>query len=75
MLILCIEFLVHYVCFLHIVFLKVLKRSDLGLCSLFTFKQAFGQLQEITKRNELKNTFYLHNRIKFLWLIQSSAYL
>ena len=51
-----------------------LKHSALELCSLFTSKQAFGLLQQIRKTNELKNTFYLHNRFNFLWLIQGSAY-
>ena len=47
-----------------------LKHSALGLCSLSTFKQAFaGQLQQIRKRNGLKNTFQLHIRFNFLWLI------
>ena len=41
----CIEFPVHYVCFLHSLFQSELKQGALGLCSLFTFKQAFGQLQ------------------------------
>ena len=33
------------------------RHSALGLCSLLTFEQAFGQLQQIRKRNGLKNTF------------------
>ena len=33
------------------------RNSALGLCSLLTFEQAFGQLQQIRKRNGLKNTF------------------
>ena len=64
----------HCVCFLHIFFQGELKYGALGLCSLFTFKQVFEQLQQI-KGNRRKNTFYLNNRIKFPWLIQSSAYL
>ena len=31
-----------------------LKHSTLGLCSLFTFKQAFGQLQQVRKKMDLK---------------------
>ena len=43
--------------FTYCLFQGGLKHGALELCSLFTFKQAFGQLQEIRKRNELKNTF------------------
>ena len=49
--------------FTYCLFQSALKHVALSLCSLFTFKQAFGQLQQIIKRNELANTFQLHNRI------------
>ena len=35
-------------------FQSELRHGALGLCSLFIFKQAFGQLQQIRKRNGLK---------------------
>ena len=41
------------------------KHGALGLCSLFTFKQAFGQLQQIRRRNGLKTLAFksLFNRV------------
>ena len=60
--------------FKYCLFQSERKQSALGLCSLCTFKQTFGQLQQIWKRNKLKNTFWLHNRVNFLSLIQGSAY-
>ena len=54
--------------FTYSIFQGELKHGALGFCSLCTFKRAFGQLQQIRKRNRLKNTFQLHNRINFLWL-------
>ena len=58
----------------YCLFQSELKHGALGLCSLFTSKQAFGQLQQIRKRNELKNISLVHKRINVLWLIQGSAY-
>ena len=40
--------------FTYCLFQSALKHGALGLCSVFAFKQAFGQLQQIRKRNELK---------------------
>ena len=42
--------------FTYCLFQSALKQGASGLYSLFTFKQAFGQLQQIRKRNELANT-------------------
>ena len=52
----CTEFSVRYVFILHVVFSKRGKQSALGLCSLFTLKKAFGQLQQITKISQLKTS-------------------
>ena len=41
----------------YCLFQSELKHGALGLCSSFTFKQAFVLLQQIRKKNELKNTF------------------
>ena len=50
------------VCFLHIILFQIeLNHAALGLCSLFTFKQAFGYLQQIRKRDQCKNIFQLKN--------------
>ena len=38
--------------FTYCLFQSELKHGALGLCSVFTFKQAFGQLQQIKKRSE-----------------------
>ena len=43
--------------FIYCLFQAELTHIVLGLYSLFTFEQAFGQLQQIRKRNGLKNTF------------------
>ena len=43
--------------FTYCLFQSERKHGAFGLCSLFTFKQAFGQLQQIRKRNGLKNAF------------------
>ena len=40
--------------FTYCLFQSALKHGALGLCSVFAFKQAFGQLQQIRKMNELK---------------------
>ena len=37
--------------FTYCLFQSALKHGSLGLSSLFTFKQVFGQLQQIRKRN------------------------
>ena len=58
----------------YFLFQSELKHGVSGLRSLFTFKQASRQLQQIRKRNQCKNTFQLNNRVNFLWLIQGSAY-
>ena len=60
--------------FTYCLFQSELKHGALGLCSLFTFKQVFGQLQQRRKRNGPKNTFWLQTSINFLWLIQDSAH-
>ena len=38
--------------FTYCLFQGELKHDIPGLCSLFAYKQAFGQLQQIRKRNE-----------------------
>ena len=43
--------------FIYCLFQSEVKHGALVLCSLFTFKQAFRQLQQMRKNNELKNTF------------------
>ena len=43
--------------FKYCIFQSELKHAALEFYSLFTFKQAFGQLQQLTKRNEVKNKF------------------
>ena len=56
----CLQRISCTVCLLYIMFVffqDELNHSVLGLCSLFTFKHTFGQLQQMRKRNEVMNTF------------------
>ena len=53
------------VLFTYCLFQGELKHGALGLCSLFTFKQVFGQLQQIRKRNRRKNTFWFKIVLNF----------
>ena len=54
--IVCTEFPAHYICFSHGVLFKVSENVELHSFWLFTsnVKQAFGQLQQTTKRNRRK---------------------